>query len=54
MEVEAPQVTLQGETARVSFWQNYRAGNKNERSRKTLVLEQRDGDWTIRAELNEG
>jgi tetratricopeptide (TPR) repeat protein len=50
VQVESPQVTLNGNTATVKFRQIYLSDRLTANTRKTLVLEKRGGKWQIRQE----
>ena len=50
VQVESPQVTLNGNTATVKFRQIYLSDRLKANTRKTLVLEKRGGKWQIRQE----
>jgi tetratricopeptide (TPR) repeat protein len=45
--VEAPEVTVRGKSATVRFLQHYVSGKRNSRERKTLVMQNQDGQWKI-------
>ncbi len=52
VEVTEPKVTLEdGDNARVSFRQNYKADGKPIRTSKTLVLKKTNGAWLIEQEI---
>lgn len=48
--VEAPQVSVKGDTATVRFRQIYASDRLNANSRKTLILEKKNGQWRIKQE----
>lgn len=50
VKVEAPEVSIKGETAKVRFQQDYKSDRLSESSRKVLMLEKQDGTWKIRQE----
>lgn len=50
VQVESPQVALNGNTATVKFRQIYLSDRLKANTRKTLVLEKRGGKWQIRQE----
>ncbi len=52
--VLAPVVTLQGDTARVSFRQRYDSDRLDVESRKTLIMVKSAGRWLIREERSGG
>ncbi|MQA40689.1 type III secretion system outer membrane ring subunit SctC [Rugamonas aquatica] len=51
IDVTEPEVLLQGDTARVTFWQQYTAGKVFERTRKTLVFNKQPDGWRIQQEM---
>lgn len=50
VKIEAPQITVNGNTATVRFRQLYESGSLNFNTRKTLVLDRQGGKWLIRQE----
>jgi len=50
VEVGAPEVVVDGNTARVTFRQTYESDRLTARSRKTLVLVKNSGKWQIKQE----
>ena len=48
--VEAPQVSVKGDTATVRFRQIYVSDRLNANSRKTLIMEKKNGQWRIKQE----
>jgi len=50
VEVGAPEVTVNGNTAKVTFRQTYESDRLTARSRKTLVLIKNGGKWQIKQE----
>lgn len=50
VEVNAPQVVIAGDTAKVSFRQVYESDRLSANSRKTLVLVKHGGKWQIKQE----
>jgi ketosteroid isomerase-like protein len=50
VEVGNPEVTVSGNTARVTFHQTYVSDRLTARSRKTLVLVKNGGKWQIKQE----
>lgn len=51
LRIEVPNVTLDGNKAKADFIQHYSSSNHASRDRKTLLLEQQDGEWKIVDEL---
>jgi Flp pilus assembly protein TadD/ketosteroid isomerase-like protein len=51
VELADQKVTLDGENAKVSFKQTYRAGAKPIRTNKTLILKKTNGAWLIDQEI---
>lgn len=54
VEVGAPEVVVNGNTARVSFHQTYESDRLTAKSRKTLVLVKNGGKWQIKQESSGG
>ena len=54
VSVEAPQVTVNGNTATVKFRQKYVSDRLSTTGRKTLVLEKQGKNWLIRQEQSGG
>nr|WP_315256227.1 tetratricopeptide repeat protein [uncultured Duganella sp.] len=52
VEVASPEVSVNGNNARVSFRQTYESDRLSARSRKTLVLVKSDGKWQIKQEVS--
>ncbi len=52
VEVGAPQVVVNGNTAKVTFRQTYESDRLTARSRKTLVLVKNGGKWQIKQEAS--
>lgn len=52
--VEAPQITVSGNTATVKFRQKYESDRLSTTGRKTLVLEKQGRNWLIRQEQSGG
>ncbi|NVM80152.1 ketosteroid isomerase-like protein [Duganella sp. SG902] len=52
VEVAAPEVTVNGNTARVNFRQTYESDRLTARSRKTLVMVKNGGKWQIKQEIS--
>ncbi|MYN30608.1 nuclear transport factor 2 family protein [Duganella levis] len=52
VEVAAPEVTVNGNTAKVSFRQTYESDRLTARSRKTLVMVKNGGKWQIKQEVS--
>jgi ketosteroid isomerase-like protein len=52
VDVAAPEVTVNGNTARVSFRQTYESDRLTARSRKTLVMVKNGGKWQIKQEVS--
>lgn len=52
VEVAAPEVVVNGNTARVTFRQTYESDRLTARSRKTLVMVKHDGKWQIKQEIS--
>jgi outer membrane protein len=50
IQVESPQITIDGNTATVNFRQIYQSDRLTGQSNKTLVLTKRDGHWKIQQE----
>lgn len=50
VKIEAPQISVSGNTATVRFRQLYESGSLNFNTRKTLVLDKQGGKWLIRQE----
>jgi len=50
VEVSAPEVTVNGNTAKVTFRQTYESDRLTAKSRKTLVLIKNGGKWQIKQE----
>lgn len=50
VRIESPQVTWEGNAAHVDFHQAHTSDQLRGVTRKTLVLEQQDGQWRIRKE----
>lgn len=52
VEVAAPEVTVNGNMARVNFRQTYESDRLTARSRKTLVMVKNGGKWQIKQEIS--
>jgi hypothetical protein len=52
VEVAAPEVTVNGNTAKVNFRQTYESDRLTARSRKTLVMVKNGGKWQIKQEVS--
>ncbi|WP_343728152.1 tetratricopeptide repeat protein [Duganella sp.] len=52
VEVAAPEVSVNGNTARVTFRQTYESDRLTARSRKTLVMVKNGGKWQIKQEIS--
>ncbi len=52
VEVAAPEVAVNGNTARVTFRQTYESDRLTARSRKTLVMVKNGGKWQIKQEVS--
>lgn len=52
VEVAAPEVTVNGNTAKVSFRQTYESDRLTARSRKTLIMVKNGGKWQIKQEVS--
>jgi len=52
VEVGAPEVVVNGNTAKVTFRQTYESDRLTARSRKTLVLVKNGGKWQIKQEAS--
>jgi ketosteroid isomerase-like protein len=52
VEVAAPEVVVNGNTAKVTFRQTYESDRLTARSRKTLVMVKHDGKWQIKQEIS--
>ncbi|KQW99181.1 hypothetical protein ASC94_31190 [Massilia sp. Root418] len=52
VEVNAPQVAITGDTAKVTFRQVYESDRLSANSRKTLVMVRHGGKWQIKQELS--
>jgi ketosteroid isomerase-like protein len=52
VEVAAPEVKVDGNTAKVTFRQTYESDRLTARSRKTLVLVKNGGKWQIKQEVS--
>ena len=52
VEIAAPEISVNGNTARVSFRQTYASDRLTARSRKTLVLVKSSGKWQIKQEIS--
>lgn len=50
VEVSAPEVAVNGNTAKVTFRQTYESDRLTAKSRKTLVLVKNGGKWQIKQE----
>jgi ketosteroid isomerase-like protein len=50
VDIEAPEVRMDGDSATVSFRQQFKSDRLTATDRKTLVLVKRDGQWRIREE----
>lgn len=50
VSIEAPQVSVKGDTATVRFRQIYVSDRLKANSRKTLIMEKKNGQWRIRQE----
>ncbi|MBK4737464.1 L,D-transpeptidase Cds6 family protein [Noviherbaspirillum pedocola] len=50
VDIEAPEVRMDGDSATVSFRQLFKSDRLTATDRKTLVLVKRDGQWRIREE----
>lgn len=53
VKIEAPQVTLNDNTATVKFRQIYQSDSLASESMKTLILNKQDGKWRIKQELSD-
>lgn len=52
VEIAAPEVKIDGNTARVTFRQTYESDRLSARSRKTLVMVKNGGKWQIKQEVS--
>jgi len=52
VEIAAPEVKVDGSTARVTFRQTYESDRLTARSRKTLMLVKNGGKWQIKQEVS--
>ena len=52
VEVNAPQVVITGDTAKVTFRQIYESDRLSANSRKTLVMVKHGGKWQIKQEIS--
>jgi ketosteroid isomerase-like protein len=52
VEIAAPEVKIDGNTAKVTFRQTYESDRLSARSRKTLVMVKNGGKWQIKQEVS--
>jgi ketosteroid isomerase-like protein len=50
VDIESPQVSMDGNTATVRFRQSYKSDRLSSSTKKTLVLVKQDGAWLIKQE----
>lgn len=47
VEIQSPEVSIDGTKATTTFYQSYRSDRSSSRDRKTLIWEKQDGKWKI-------